>query len=86
LKIILSEFKKNFNDLDTDFILETYTRLGYAPSLIYDDNGLFAISDNGFNEVVTGREKIEGSFIVFVEKRQWKKTIRQALKHYMNER
>lgn len=72
-----------FDDYEVDFILETLTHFGDAPNLIYDDNGLFAVTCDGYQPVVTGNQKIEGEFIVFVEKKQWKKTIREALKYYL---
>jgi hypothetical protein len=81
---IITEIKKNFNQYEVDFILETYTRFGYAPCLIYDDNGLFAITGDGYQQVVTGKQKLLGNFTVFVQKKQWKKTIRLALKYYIN--
>ena len=74
---------KNFNKYEVDFILETWTRFGAAPNVIYDDNGLFAVSGSGFQPVVTGKERIEGACTVFVEKKQWKKSIRLALKQYI---
>lgn len=84
-KLITDVFRKKFNDYEVDFILETLTMFGQAPNVIYDDNGLFAVSAAGYQHVVTGRQKIEGMMSVFVEKKQWKKTIRLALKHYLSD-
>ena len=83
-KLITNVFRKKFNDYEVDFILETLTMFGQAPNVIYDDNGLFAVSAAGYQPVVTGRQKIEGMMSVFVEKKQWKKTIRLALNHYLS--
>lgn len=80
---IVGEFRKRFNDYEVDFILESLTRFGQAPNVIYDDNGLFAVSSAGYQPFVSGRQKIEGAITVFVEKKQWKKTIRLALKNYL---
>lgn len=80
---IMSVIKKNFNVYEVDFIIETLTRFGDAPCVVYDDNGLFAISGAGSQPVVFGKQKIEGTISVFVKKTQWKKTIREALKHYL---
>jgi hypothetical protein len=66
-----------------DFILECLTRFGQAPNVMYDDNGLFAVSSDGFQPVVTGRQRIDGTISVYVNRKQWKKTIRLALKHYL---
>ncbi len=83
-KKISTAIRENFNKYEVDFVLETWTRFGASPNLIYDDNGLFAVTgDKGFQQVVTGRKILEGNFIVMVEKKQWKKTIREALKHYI---
>lgn len=81
---ILGLLKNDFNELEIDFILETLTKLGQAPCLVYDDNALFAVSGDGYQPVVTGRHKIEGGITVYVEKKQWKKTIREAVRHYLD--
>jgi len=83
-KEITEELRKNFKNYEVDFILETLTMFGQAPNVIYDDNGNFAVSASGYQPVVAGSQKIEGMVSVFVEKKQWKKTIRLALKHYLN--
>lgn len=80
---ISTAIRKNFNKYEVDFILETWTRFGSAPNVVYDDNGLFAVSGDGYQPIVMGKERIEGAFTVFVEKKQWKKTIRQALKQFI---
>ena len=82
---ITNEIKNNFNDYEVDFIIETWTRFGAAPCVMYDDNGMFAITDDGYQPVVTGDEKIEGEITVFVEKEQWFKSIRDALGYYIFE-
>jgi len=83
-KEISTAIRKNFDQYAVDFILETWTRFGAAPNVIYDDNGLFAVTGDGYQKVVFGKERLEGTFTVFVEKKQWKKTIRQALKQFIN--
>lgn len=82
-QLIEKVIKENFDNFPVDFILETYTRFGCAPNLIYDDNGMFAVTGEGFQPVVTGDELIDGDFTVFVQAKQWKKTIREALKSYL---
>lgn len=77
------EIRKRFKDLEVDFIIETLTRFGDAPCIVYDDNGLFAVSGSGYQEVVYGKKKLEGQIAIFVEKKMWKKTIREALKYYL---
>lgn len=80
---ITNEFINRCNKFEVDFILETLTSFGQAPNVVYDDNGMFAVSSEGWQPVVTGQQRIEGVISVSVEKVQWKKTIRQALKHYL---
>jgi len=80
---ILQALRTNFLNYPVDFILETLTEFGQAPNLVYDDNGLFAVSAAGYQPVVTEDEKIEGVLTVFVRKEQWHETIREALRHYL---
>lgn len=82
-KKIINLLFDNFEKLGVDFIIETTTHLGYAPNLIYDDNGNFAITCDGYQPVVTGKEKIDGMVQIFVEKKQWKNTIRKAVLQYL---
>ncbi len=82
-KQISNAIRKNFDKYEVDFILETWTKFGSAPNVIYDDNGLFAVTADGYQPVVTGNQKIEGAMTVFVQKKQWKKTIREALKQFI---
>ena len=77
--------KDNQKILKVEFILESLTKLGYAFALLYDDNARFAITGDGFNSTVTEKEKINGSMISIVSKKQWKKTIRKALKHFLKD-
>ena len=80
---IRKEFIEDFKGYEVDYILETLTKFGSAPNLIYDDNGFFAITEDGYQQVVIGSQKIEGNFTVYVEKKQWKKTIREALYYHL---
>ncbi len=80
---IMFVIKKDFDSFEVDFIIETLTSFGDGPNIVYDDNGLFAVSSDGMQPVVTGDEKIEGSLTIFVEAQQWKPSIREALKHYL---
>ncbi len=82
-KQISTAIRKNFDSYEVDFILETWTRFGATPNVIYDDNGLFAVTGDGCQQVVVGNQKLEGAFTVFVEKKQWKKSIRLALKQFI---
>lgn len=84
-KKIVASLKAYFNKYPVDFIIETLTHFGQAPAIVYDDNGLFAVSGGGYGPVVTGRNKIVGSMTVLIDsKRMWKKSIRAALKNYLD--
>ena len=79
---ILDIIKKEFNNLPFEFIFEELTKLGHSPNLVYDDNGNFAITGDGYQKLSsTYPEDI--TILNFVEKNQWKKTVREALSHYL---
>lgn len=69
--------------LPVDFMIESLTKLGEAPNILYDDNGNFAITGTGFQSVSEYVSDVTMSF--FVLKEQWFKTIREALKYYLSE-
>jgi hypothetical protein len=56
--------------------------LGDAPNLLYDDNGHWSITSDGFQSVVTVPSDVETHF--FIEKEKWKNTIREALDFYLD--
>lgn len=73
--------KEGFDTLEFDFIIEQLSFLGQAPCLLYDDNGNWAISSDGYCSISLEVADWEGSF--FVEKKCWKETPKQALKFYL---
>jgi hypothetical protein len=82
---IVAGLRKNFKSLECDFILESMTELGAAPSVLYDDNGMWAVIADGTQPMVGGNDRLEGhiGMTFFAEKEQWHNTIRKALKHYL---
>jgi len=81
-KKILILLKKHMEILPVEFIMEELSKLGFAPNLLYDDNGWWAITGDGMQTLVTDSpQDIETSF--FVEASNWKPTIKEALKHYL---
>jgi len=70
-------------DLSIDFIIESITKLGGSPCILYDDNGNFAVTGSGFSSVTGEVEDQEMSF--FIEKERWFSTIRLALNYYLDE-
>ncbi len=66
---IKADLKTHFADLPVDFIIESLTMLGEAPNVMYDDNGMFAVSGDGMQPIVYGHQLIEGSLTVLVTKK-----------------
>jgi hypothetical protein len=83
-ELITACFKKDLDSYPFDFVFETLTRFGQAPQLVYDDNGMFAITCAGYSPCVMGDERIEGSMTAFVEKDQWHKSCMEAMHHYLH--
>lgn len=81
--LILKSLRAYSDKYPVDFIIETCTHFGDCPSILYDDNGLFAVVCDGIQPVVTGKQKITGPMQFFPEKKQWKKTIREAVNYYL---
>lgn len=86
---IYIQLKDNFDELPFEFILEELTRLGHAPCLVYDDNGHFAVSGDGFNPIIDEEEMedeenpFDFEMTIFCNSSSFKKTPREALKHYL---
>ena len=80
---ILDRIESWRNSLSVEFILEELSKLGQAPSLLYDDEGHWAVSGEGFQNVVIG-DPIDVHMNIFVEKDMWKDTIREALDYYLD--
>ena len=83
---IRKALQEGVEELECDFILESLTMLGDAPQLVYDDNGHWAVTGDGYSAVpTTDSGKFDGgeSFTTFVEPGDWKDTIREAIKKYV---
>lgn len=83
---IRKSIQEGVEELECDFILESLTMLGDAPQLVYDDNGHWAVSGNGFSSIpISESGKFEGqeSMTTIVEPDEWKDTIREAIKEYV---
>ncbi len=74
---------KHESSLNVDIIIETLTHLGYAPNILYDDNGHFAITDDGFQSICSGDDPEDVELSFNIEKKYWKDTIREALHIYL---
>lgn len=80
---IMKYVRNNFDGYTVDFIIETLTEFGDAPQLVYDDNGMFAVSSHSIGPVVYGNERVEGAMVALVEKEYWEDSIRKALWNYL---
>lgn len=80
---ILRLIKGNAEKLPFEFIIEELTKLGQAPCLLYDDDGRFAISTTGMQNVVMGDEAQDINISHYVEAAEWKGTPREALTYYL---
>jgi hypothetical protein len=83
-KQIILKLNKNQKNLSVEYIVEAITHLGHAPSIIYDDNGYFAISETGTQNVSEHDNPNVIYFSAKIEKKYWKTTIRGALEYYLN--
>ena len=80
---ILDRIKKWKNSLSIEFILEELTNLGWAPCLLYDDDGHWAITGTGMQSI--GSESPDDCELShFVKKEEWKDSIRKALDYYLD--
>ena len=91
---ILEKIKSHRHLLTFEFIIDELTKLGYAPSLLYDDDGRFAIAHDGYQTLQNnpdekdelGNPKGLGdmSLTYFISPELWKDTIREALNYYLD--
>ena len=80
---ILDLITEGEKQLEFEFIFDQLTRLGQAPQLLYDDDGRWAITGDGYATVpFNGPVDWEAAFSVPKEK--WFDSIREALRDYLN--
>ena len=82
-KEIETLINENINSLEFDFIFEQLSNLGQAPNLLYDDNGNWAVTSTGYQNVVWGDEPEDVETHFFIEAKFWKPTPREALQFYL---
>lgn len=71
--------------LTADRVLEELSKLGTSPCLLNDDNGHWALTFDGFQEVADGDDPQDLAISCFVSKEQWKDTIYDAVMHALEE-
>lgn len=81
---IEKHIKLHIENLSFEFIMDQLANLGHAPNLLYDDNGHWAVTSTGFQNVVMDEpEDVEMHFMV--EASLWNPTPREALIKYLSE-
>jgi hypothetical protein len=80
-KKILSQLKTG--KINCEQALEELSKIGYAPNLLNDDNGHWAISCDGFQNVPKGDDPEDISTTIFVGTDKWKNSIKEALLYWM---
>lgn len=65
--------------------LELLADNGHCPNLINDDNGHWALTGTGYQDVVTGKTPKSFMTSFFIEKKELKKTVLGAIKYYIKD-
>ena len=65
--------------------LEEATARGCCPNVVFDDNGHWACTDDGMQNVLVGDTPGDLESVVWVEARLFRKTIREAIDLYLTE-
>ena len=86
IDVLIEKIRKyvmdNLNILPVDFIVESLSDLGHAPNILYDDNGMFAVTSDSVQTVHAG-DPVDMTMSFMVTKRFWKPSIREALVYYL---
>lgn len=69
--------------LPIDFIIEALNSTGKCVSIAYDDDGHYAVCQDGYGQVNLTDEPIDMSFSFHVQKEYWCDTIREALVRFL---
>lgn len=82
---IIDLIKESIAELEFDFIMDQLANMGHCPNLLNDDNGHWAVTCDGYQNVVFGDETQDVETHFYVEAKQWKDTPKEALKVYLTE-
>lgn len=74
IKLLLQE-----NNISIELALHNLSVIGLCPNLLNDDNDHWAVAYDGFQSLPQDDNPDDVVTTVWIEKRQWKKTIREAL-------
>ena len=83
-KELWKALEENIDTLDCDFVLETIASMGGSPSLVNDDNGMWAVTEDGYQPVVFGDERLLGAITLYFDEGEvWQPSIKEAIKYYV---
>lgn len=81
---IFEYIRNNSDSLPLEFIITTLNNIGHSICMVYDDNGKYAFTGDGFSDIAT--DNTPTSVITcIIEPDKWSDDIRTALKIYLNE-
>lgn len=78
---LLDDFKDN--KISVEYVLEELANIGHCPALIFDDNGHWAVTSAGVQDVSLEEGPSDISTCFFIEAEEWKDTIREAVLYYL---
>ena len=73
------------NDTERIDWLEAYAKQGGCPALLNDDNGHWAVSATGVQDMPNGDEAADISTSFFVEAGEWRNSVREAIDAFIAE-
>ena len=84
---VLYILNKKRKRLSVEDILTALISVGDAPSLLYDDNGHFAVSSEGTQNISLSDDGLLDNFSGYwkTPKTSWKKTIKEAVYWYLDD-
>ncbi len=84
-KEIIELLQQHFDLLDGLYILVILSHLGAAPNLVYDDDGMWAITTGGFSSIPNKEMEFYSVDLTFViEKEEWFSDPKEAIKYTLN--
>lgn len=84
-KMTTAELIDNFKDnkISVEYVLEQLSDMGHCPALIFDDNGHWAVTSAGVQDVSLEEGPSDISTCFFIEAHEWKNTVREAVLYYL---
>ena len=84
---ILDDLYYNKDELSIDFMIESLSKLGYSASILYDDNGNFAVADIKIQNLIFEKDfdkqtDFHGTWEI--PPYGWHPTIRESFNFYIN--